>query len=109
MRREFLKGYILALLADGDLRGAKTPAAAVKRVLAAIAEDAPVVVGEIIGTVAANGLEALKRGASRVHEKLGEKVGAVIDDIKARGFGEFWKDMQETYARGVEENARRGG
>lgn len=109
MRREFLKGYVLSLLAEGALAGAKSPGEAVKRVAAAVAADVPSVVKEIIGTVAMNGLEELKRRASAVHEGIGEKIGEVIERVKTAGFGEFWKDMQATYAAGVEANAKRGG
>jgi hypothetical protein len=107
MRKSFLKGYILTLLSEGALAGASTPTAAAKIVLSRVAEDVPAVVKEIVGQVAVNGLDELKRRASMVHAKLGEKIGEVIDRVKVRGFGEFWKDMQATYARGVDENAKR--
>jgi hypothetical protein len=106
MRREFLKGYILALISEGALRGAKNPVDAAKRVVDHVSKDAAAVVTDIVGQVAANGLDELKKRASAVHEILGEKVGAVVDRIKAEGFGNFWREMRETYNRGAESMRR---
>lgn len=107
MRREFLKGYILSLVSEGALAGARSPADAAKRVVQHAASDATAVVTEILGQVAVNGLDELKRRASAVHAGIGEKIGEAVERIKAAGFGEFWREMQQTYRAGVDANARR--
>ena len=105
MRRDLMKGYILALLADGQVRLTDSPAAAVARVLSCAREDAVLAVGEILREGAAGTVE---RGAERIGGLLGEKLMGVARVIREPGgIAAVWKDMQAGYWRGASEHARR--
>jgi hypothetical protein len=95
MRREFLKGYLLALLAEGQLQGARTPVDVAKAAARALAEDVPAVVGEIL-TLAA------QHGAGKLGDAILRKMDGAARDIMQRGFGAAWRDIMDQYRRGVE-------
>jgi len=86
-RKEFLRGYLYAVLADGSLTGVTSPGAIVKKTIAMIRTDLPEVAGEVANTVAGNLVE---RGL-----ELGLKwARGFADDIRLRGPAEVFRDFQ---------------
>lgn len=101
MRREFLKGYIVALMGEGQLTGSPTQMAA--QAVAMFAGDLPVVLAEL-------GSMLVEQNAGRIADKV---VGAGVDKIKdfvaavgKYGFKSAWKDIQAQYKRGMDANAQ---
>jgi hypothetical protein len=95
-RREILKHYVMALIAEGYLDPRHGSVQAMLRALSqAVKEDASVVLREVADFVFAN---------ARDHyiEKLQRKVTGFVDDIARRGLGAVIGDLKRTYARGVE-------
>jgi hypothetical protein len=99
VRRDFLKGYIAALAAEGEFAGMSSPVAIAKKAVAIFAGDLPAVLGEIAGQIAD---QAIGAGAQAVANKL----SAVASDFAARGVKAVWKDLQAQYWRGLDETAR---
>jgi hypothetical protein len=88
MRREMLKGYLFALLADGSLSNLKSPAAIIKKSLGMIKDDLPSVAGEVAQVVAGNlferGVEIGVSWARRIADDIRTRgPSAVLNDFKA--------------------------
>jgi hypothetical protein len=100
MRREFLKGYIFSLIADGQLKPTDSPANMLKKAWICAKEDFPAVAREIASI-------AIQQGAAHAGGLLGNKMQQIAADLTKKGFGAIWKDLQKTYSNGMEVNARR--
>lgn len=100
MRREFLKSYLLMLVAEGhmsvaDLR--RVP----RRVVDLFLGDTVIVGPEVAGIVAAQGLREI---AGRVSDFAREKLGNFADQVSARGLGvlaDLARDLKDVYRRGA--------
>jgi hypothetical protein len=105
-RREILKHYVMALIAEGYFDPRQGSAQDMWRALSqAIREDASGVLREVAEFVFVN---------ARDHyiEKLQRKVSNFVDDIARRGFSAVFDDLSRnlkaTYKRGVDAETRRG-
>lgn len=103
-RREILKHYVMALIAEGYLDPRQGSVQSMLRALSqAVKEDASVVLREVADFVFAN---------ARDHyvEKLQRKVTSFVDDIARRGigavFGDLSRNLKATYERGVDAETR---
>ena len=99
MRRELLKQYIFALIAEGAFEGIISPGAAIKKATAIFAEDLPAVVGDIAEMLAS-------QSGSRIATAVVGMGNDIIKDIGKRGIKAVWGDVQKQYAKGVEVNTR---
>jgi len=100
-RREILKHYIMALIADGYLQPTGgTTASVVQKLVAAMKEDAGGALQEVAEWIFQN-------ASQHYTEKVVKKVESFVGDIAKRGFGAIWKDIQENYARGVDAESRK--
>jgi hypothetical protein len=94
MRREFLKGYLLALLAEGRVHATDSPSDIFKKMLACAKQDFPAVAAEIAKMAAEQG--ALALGAV-----IKSRLEGLANTLRERGFASIWREVQETYKRGV--------
>ncbi len=110
MRREFLRAYIFSLFTEGtvDFNG---PGVSTK-VMAVIAGDVPVVVGELLAQYAEAAGHKIGAAALNI---MTQKFQGIADDLRQHGpavafekLRRAWGDVQKTYKRGAEANARRG-
>jgi len=100
-RREILKHYIMALIAEGYLEPAGgTTVSVMRKLAAAMKEDAGGALQEVAEWIFQN-------AAQHYTEKLTKKVESFVGDIAKRGFGAIWKDIRQTYARGVDAERKR--
>jgi len=100
-RREILKHYVMALIAEGYLDPRQGSMPAMLRTLSqAVKEDASVVLREVAEFVFAN---------ARDHylEKLQRKVTHFVDDVARRGIAAVLGDIKWTYQGGAAENEGR--
>ena len=105
LRREFVKGYLVALLAEGALkpsdllRPAELPGKVWRTVLKADILPAAREVAEMVAA----------RAAERVGEWAADTaratMGRVASEIGRRGLGGLWEDVRTAYERGADANA----
>lgn len=100
MRKEFLRGYLFALVTEGEFANVKGVRALVATAVSAFARDAASVAGEFVPM-------ALEQGVHRLGTAVLSKMDQIAKDVGKRGFGPVWADLQETYKRGMDANARR--
>lgn len=94
-RKEFLKGYIMALFAEGQFSGARSPAVMFSKAMAALAEDVPAVLGDLSATMIDQATEHMVGiGADKIRE--------FVKDVGKRGLKASWSDIMAQYRRGVE-------
>lgn len=105
MRREFLKGYIMSIAAEGGFSGLSGPIAIGRKVLAVCVLDLAAVGGEFADI-------ASKNTSSRVQAAVLGKAVDIIRDIDTRGVRAvasdlkgLWQGMQAQYKRGMDVNA----
>lgn len=103
MRREFLKGYIFALIAEGRIRANDARGSIFTKMLDCAREDFPAVLTEL-------GAEVIKQGTVHYSAVMSDAflgyMNQIAQGLKTRGFGAVWKDIKETYKRGADEKAR---
>ncbi len=111
MRREFLKAYVFSLFAEGEV-DLNAPGV-VKRVMAVVSGDLPVVAAELAQQYAE---AAGRKIGAAVLGKAHEFLSSVADELHKGGLSgaydklkHFWGKAQANYKRGVDENAARGG
>ena len=95
VRKSYLRGYLLALLAEGGLEGISSPTAIAAKVASVLAIDIPTVLTEMAEVFVA-------QSGHQIGAELLGRVGDVVRDIGRRGVKAVWKDMQAQYARGLE-------
>ena len=107
MRREFLKGYLLALLAEGGFKGSLSPVDMARKAFTTFSMDVPAVIGEIVEVAAQNTSDRLPAfifgkmaDVAKDLDRRGPK--AVFEDMKA-----MWGATMRQYKRGVEVKAAR--
>lgn len=88
-----MRGYIIELLNDGVLKGAKSPAAVAKKVAATVARDVPLILGDMAE-------QALSSGVANL-------LGNIANEISLKGLGATWESLQQKYTQGAR-NLRRG-
>lgn len=99
MRREILKSYLLALLAEGQLAGSKSVAELLTRASASFAEDTAAVGQEILAMVMAQQVRRLGEATISAMEKA-------VSRAAGRGFKNIWQDIKAAYGRGVRRKER---
>jgi len=90
----------MALFAEGQFSGARTPAAMFSKAMSALAEDIPAVLGEL-------GSMALDQSVEHLTGLGADKIRSFVKDVGKRGFKASWADIMSQYSRGMEVNARR--
>lgn len=104
MRKELLKQYLLALLAEGHFKANDRPHMIFTKVVELMREDFPAVAKEIANMVVEHGVRTVGNMAS---DKVRQKIDEVAADIGRRGFGAVFKDIQAAYQRGADAKAGR--
>jgi hypothetical protein len=94
-RRDYLKGYLLSILAEGAFEGLASPAAIGKKAAALFATDLPAVLTEM-GQVFAG------QAGHNISSAILGHVGDIVNDISKRGVKAVWSDVLAQYQRGVE-------
>lgn len=108
MRREFLKGYVLALLHEGAVSWRGGPAVAAAEVGRALAEDLKGALAEVATMVAANGVRlAAGKAAGKVAEGLERAARAIEQDGLGTTILRVAEGLRDAYQAGAEEQARR--
>lgn len=102
MRRSFLKGYLVTLIAEGEFQGMKSTTAAATHAVKIFARDSLSVFGEF-----AKGYAEAKfqKASTVVAEKLEGLARGVADKIRNGDFGGVRKvvdDMAATYEHGLD-------
>jgi hypothetical protein len=100
MRREFLKGYLFSLIADGQMKPTDLPSVMLKKAWACVKEDFPIVVKDIAS-------QAIQQGAAHAGGLLGRKMEQIARDLTEKGFSAIWKDLQGAYSAGMAANGKR--
>jgi hypothetical protein len=93
VRREFLKGYLFALAADGIVKGS-SPGEIASQAARAFARDLPAVAAELATA-------AVQQGVERLGVVAREQISGWVKTLRERGFGQLWKEVQEQYERGA--------
>jgi len=94
-----LRGYIFALLAEGQLSGSQSPKEVAKRVIALVGEDLPAVMGDLAQHI-------FNQASARLSSAVKAKMDKIAADLGTRGFRAVWEDLMEQYSRGMSEVRR---
>ncbi len=104
MRKDFLRGYLIALIGEGVVSPMDPPTAMFKKVADAVRSDLAVVGVEVASMAAAHGVRKL---GDMVGGVLKEKLSGLAQDIAQKGFKSVFDDIKAQYNRGVAANAKR--
>jgi hypothetical protein len=111
VRREFLKAYVFSLLGEADF---SSPTALISRAAQTFAIDLPIVAKELAEQLAESTLDFGTKVGAKASAVVMGKLADLVGDVSKRGvgavakdIGKVWKNVQATYARGAEANARR--
>lgn len=104
MRREFVRGYIACLLADGVFDDDQTPIVVATRAVADFTKDVGAVTAEMMGKlVSDNGNKIVDAVIGSARDFAEDFVGR----IQRLGLKGAWAEMQEQYRRGMDAKAQR--
>lgn len=102
-RREWLKAYIMACVAEGRLSISDRPTVMLAKIAGCVQEDLPAIAEDFVALLAEHGAKVV---TAHVNTKLRDVLGNAVDEIKAHGLGPFWNRIKRAYWAGVESKAR---
>lgn len=103
MRKELLKHYILALVAEGHFAASDRPTLILQKVLEFVKADVPAVLKDLATVAVAHGVRTV---ADRASATIKTKLEDVAADIGRRGIDAIWGDLMAAYNRGAEVKAK---
>ncbi len=94
-RRELLRQYVMALIAEGYLDPRIGSREMLRKIATAVQDDAKAVLEDVTRFVVEN-------VAGHYTDKIGAKVKSAVADVAQRGFGAAWKDIMAAYWSGID-------